>query len=149
LADPRLKAESAYVAGKFLGSKAYEFDGDATVRDLRQSLLEHRRCGDLTKNDARSIWDWIEENDLDLAESSDPFVSRMQECYREADWQDAKAGRPEWDTGPGQGARDFLAEPWDRIATTLNRQFVGFWRKLWPHFAAKLRDELATGQEGE
>lgn len=121
--------DRSYVAEKFLGTDAREFDGKASVKNLRQSLLEYRRQGDITKNDARSIWDWIESNDGELEHGSEEnFVRMLYECPSEADWQDADE-RPSFrilGTGPGRGARRFLGEPYDRPARSLNRQFASF-----------------------
>lgn len=134
-----MKIERGYCADKFMGEKARVFDGEATVRELRTSLIEARRTGGLTRNDARSIWDWIEENELDLQSGGNEFVYRMNECAREAEWEDALTGRPDWDTGPGRGALHFLEEPWDRIRTDIDKQFEGFWRDLWPVFIEHLK----------
>lgn len=134
-----MKIECDYCAGKFMGSKAYVFDGEESVRNLRSSLIEHRRTGDITKNDARAIWDWIDENDLGLENSDSEFVNLLNNCAREADWQDPLTGRPDWDTGPGRGARYFLEEPWERISTSIDKQFEAFWRDLWPVFLEHLK----------
>lgn len=144
LSDPKL--ERGYLATKFLKDKAVVFDGEKTVRHLRQSLIEHRRCTDLTKSDARTIWDWIRENESYLESSESEFVEVMQGCVSDADWKDAMAGRPDWDTGPGIGARHFLEEPWDRISRSVDPQFAGFWRDLWPHFQEHLRSELTASE---
>ncbi|WP_101048891.1 hypothetical protein [Macromonas nakdongensis] len=137
--------DPSYIAGKFLGSEAYVFDGEKTVRQLRQSLLEHRKTGDITKGDARAIWDWIEYNEYDLESSSDRFVERMRDCEDEADWP-TQSGRFK-DATPERGARYFLQEPWERIATSLDRSFVRFWEVLMPVFQQALRDEIESTTE--
>lgn len=136
-----LDVECDYVAGKFLGSKAYQFDGEKTVEHLCQSIIEHRRSGDLTKNDARTIWDWVEENEIELSSSESEFVRCMGDCSRQADWKHTPPGDPWAEPGPERGARYFLEEPWDRLATSLNRDFANFWGRVWPTFIAHLKAE--------
>ena len=136
------EAERSYCAEKFLGTRAREFDGEASVKSLRDSLLEHRRNGDITKNDARSIWDWIEDNEMELESGSEEFfVNRLYECSREADWQDEGHPHKYHERSPGRGARYFLDEPYERSRHQLNRQFAGFWRDLWPVFVKQLKEK--------
>lgn len=136
------KAERGYCAEKLLGTRAREFDGEASVKALRQSLLEHRRSGDIAKNDARSIWDWIEDNDVDLESGSEEFfVTRLYDCAREADWEDEGTPHKYHLNNPGRGARHFLDEPYNRPCRRLNRQFEGFWRDLWPVFVEQLKEK--------
>ena len=129
---------SDYIARKFMGSKAYEFDGKKTVHELRCSLIEHRRTGDITKDDARAIWDFVEDSEDELESSSEMFVERMFDCMRLADWP-PRNGKYS-DAAPERGARHFLEEPWDRICTSLDHQFAGFWRDLWPVFIRHLKE---------
>lgn len=135
-----------YIAGKFLADKAYVFDGEKSVRDLRQSLIEHRRTGDISKNDARTIWDFIDENSFELESSADRFVQVLMDCARDADWQDEDPTHKYREHAPGRGARYFLAEPWERPSTSLNRQFSAFWDTIMPVFQQALRDELASAK---
>lgn len=132
--------DRSYIAQKFMGSEAYEFDGEKTVRELRADLLQHRRQCDLTKADARSIWDFIDAHESELESSEHEFVERMQDCTRWADWQDHE-------DEPGPGARYFLLEPWERIAKSLDTQFMGFWDTIMPVFQQALRDELQAKKE--
>lgn len=131
-----------YVAGKFLGTKAYEFDGQKTVAELRKSLIEYRRTGDLTKNDAATLWEYINDNESELEHSADSFCQVMGDAYERADWQDLMTQQKYPERGPGRGARHFLEEPWERTSTTLNRSFAAFWRDIWPVFQGALRTEL-------
>lgn len=127
-----VKAEREYVAGKFIGAKAYKFDGEKSVRELRQSLIERRRQGDLDKDEARVIWDWIEEREMELESSADLFVERLYDLRSEM--------REE--RSFGRGALRFLEEPYERTCTSLDRQFAGFWRDIWPAFIGQLKTEL-------
>ena len=141
------KAELSYCAEKFMSSKAYVFDGEKTVKELRNSLLESRRSGDVTKLDARAIWDFIEDHDDEMESSSDLFCERMFDCVRLADWPPCN-GRYS-DAKPERGARHFLEEPWERIATSLDHQFAGFWRDIMPVFQQALREEIAQASTAE
>lgn len=131
--------DRSYAAGKFLGTKASVFDGEATVKGLRQSLLEDRRAGNITKNDARSIWDWIDSNEFDLENGDEGnFINRLIKCTKEADWCDVQKGKYA-ELGPGRGARHFLEEPWERPCHKIDPQFEGFWREIWPLFLEHLK----------
>lgn len=136
-----LDAERDYVAGKLLGSRAYQFDGEKSVNGLRQSLLEHRRTGDITKNDARSIWDWIEANEIELTSSDREFVEALYRCPTDADWKYTPPGDRWAEPQPERGARYFLDEPYERPRTSLNRDFANFWLRVWPTFIDHLKAE--------
>lgn len=135
-----------YVAGKFLGTNAYVFDGEKTLQGLRESILEARRAGDLPKSDARTIWDYVEENSVEMESSEDRFVDKMYDCMREADWQDLDRQSKYPATAPSRDARHFLEEPWERIQRGLNRQFATFWDLMIPPFQATLRQELEASK---
>lgn len=120
--------DRSYIAEKFLGAKARVFDGEKTVRDLRARLIEKRRHDSLTKTEAREIWDYIDDNELQLETGERDFVEGMLEAQTEVVLTD--------------GARRFLSEPWEYRATTMNRQFASFWREIMPVFQQALRDEL-------
>lgn len=137
--------DRSYIAGKFLGEKATVFDGEKTVRELQRDLLNARRQGDIEKEDARAIWDFIQDKQDEMEGSADLFVERMYDCTSNADWT-PRNGRYS-DAGPGPGARYFLLEPWERIATSPDRGFVGFWDTIMPVFQQALRDELQAQKE--
>lgn len=134
--------DPGYIAGKLLGSKARVFDGEKTVRELRRSLLEWRRQGDIIKADARAIWEFIGEHDSEMESSADLFCERMFNCMSRADWP-PRNGRYS-DAGPERGARHFLEEPWERIRTTMDRDFANFWIVIWPIFQQQLQLELMS-----
>ena len=124
--------DRSYMAEKFLGSAAYKFDGEKTVKGLRERVIEQRRHGGLRKEEARLIWDWIEENELELETSPDSFVNKMYDGPRDCD-----------ELTRSTGAR-FFEEPWEHIATSLDRPFDGFWTQVWPVFRQALREEMAV-----
>lgn len=121
-----------YLAGKFLGSKADTFDGEKTVKGLRERVIKQRRHSDLRREAARLIWDWIEENEPELETSPDSFVNKMHDGPCDCD-----------DMTRSTGAR-FFEEPWEHIRTSLDRSFAAFWRDIWPVFQQALREEMAA-----
>lgn len=119
------KVERGYCAEKFMGSNAYRFDGELSVKGLRERVLEWRRDGTFEKDEARAVWDWISENDDRLESSPDLFVETMYDGQRYCELK-----RP---------AEHFFEEPWERIRTSLDHQFACFWRDLWPVFVKHLK----------
>lgn len=127
-----IDAEFDYVFTKFMGTRLQVWDGEGSVKSLRGRLLDYRKWGDLTKDEARALWDEIEANEAELETSSHDFV----ECaYRIASDLDMR------------GVRRLLSEPWELTTTQHDHQAVGFWRELWPEFVATLRAEVAAEQE--
>jgi hypothetical protein len=123
-----LDAEFDYVFTRFMGTRLEVWDGEGSVKSLRRLLLEHRRIGELDKDEARRLWDAIEANELDLAPSLDAFV----ECASSiADDIDSKS------------VYRLLSEPWELTTTQHDHQAVGFWREIWPEFTAALKAEMA------
>lgn len=122
-----LKAECHYVAGKFMGVDAYKFDGELTVRELRKRLLRYRQKGQLNKDEARQLWDYIEEREFELESSTHDFVGAMQQA--------------ETELVATKAVRRFVQEPWEHLATSLDIQFAGFWREVWPVFLEQLKAE--------
>jgi hypothetical protein len=124
------KAERSYIAGKFMGADAYKFDGQLTVRELRKRLLRWRHEGQLNKEDARQLWNYIEEREDELESSTHDFVGAMQQAATEL-----VASRQ---------LLCFVQEPWEHLATSIDLQFAGFWREVWPVFLDELRAEEAV-----
>jgi hypothetical protein len=120
--------DRSYIASKFLGDKAYVFDGQKTVVGLRESLIEHRRDGSITKASAREVWDWIDDNEGQLESSERDFVDTMYSGQTQIVMT--------------KGLEYFFSEPWERLQTVLDWQFQGFWREIMPAFQQALRDEL-------
>ena len=121
-----------YIACKFLGSKADVFDGEKTVKGLRERVIEWRRHGEFSREQARAVWDWIEENELELETSPDSLVNRMHDGPSDCG-----------DMTRSTGAR-FFEEPWEHIRTSLDRSFDNFWQQMWPVFQQALREEMAV-----
>lgn len=127
--DFLLKAERGYVASKFMGADAYKFDGQLTVRELRLRLLRWRKEGKLNKDESRQLWDYVEEREVELESSTHDFVGVMQQA--------------ETELVATKAVRRFVQEPWERLATSLDIQFAGFWREVWPVFLEQLNAERA------
>lgn len=122
-----LDAEFDYVFTKFMGTELRVWDGEATVKGLQLRVIEWRRDGELSKDEARSLWDEISANGLELETSERDFV----ECaYRIASDLDTP------------NIRHVLSEPWEFGRKQHDQQAVGFWRQLWPEFTQALRAEV-------
>lgn len=137
-----LDAERDYMAVKFMGAKAYVFDGEKTVAELKRCLLHTRSMDGISKNDARTVWDWIDENQIEMQTDERSFVDVMQRCVTNAQWLDKAPAHLLWDTQPNDKTLPFLAEPWERLRTSLDHGFANFWRLLMPVFREHLRDEI-------
>lgn len=129
-----LKAERDYIATKFIGADAYKFDGELSVRELRKRLLRWRREGQLNKEDARQLWDYIDESEFELESSERDFVDAMQQASSEL--------------VPSRQLLRFVQEPWEQLATSLDSQFAGFWREIWPTFLEQLKAESLEPSHG-
>lgn len=123
--------DRVYIAQKFLGSNAFVFDGEKTVRHLRERVIENRKCGDLDKDAARLIWGWIENNEHELESSIDSFVNTMFDGPSVCGGMTRNTGG--W----------FFEEPWEHTATSLDRKFSAFWTTIMPVFQQALRSEIA------
>ena len=107
-----------YVLNKIARRDVY--DGEATGADVRRHILEYRRDGHMTKEEAREEWDlFIEHERLE-----------SRECF--AWWyRDTKIG----------DASEFASHDYPS-------QAKWFSVKAWPHFVKALRAELAA-EKGE
>ena len=121
-------AERGYMAGKFMAADAYKLDGPLSVRELRARIIAWRKCDDFTKIEARTAWDYLEEREVELEANTHDFVGAMQQA--------------ETELVMSRGLRRFFQEPWEHLQTSLDIQFQGFWREIWPVFVAALRREL-------
>jgi hypothetical protein len=116
--------EFDYTFRKFMGNKLWIFDGEGTVKGLKERVIEDRKIGELQKDHARSIWDAIEERQSDLEHSADSFVNAM------------------WAIGDDLHMRRWFSEPWEMTRDRYDPQAQGFWRDIWPTFKAELQREL-------
>jgi hypothetical protein len=125
-----LHAGFDYLFTKFMGVNLERFDGEATLRQIRADIIEQRRGGSLSKDEARDVMNAVEEQSERLSSS------------------DATAyGYAMWDVA-GQLDRDhpmheYFSDPcgWPRL-THDDYGAAGFWREIWPEFKAALEAEL-------
>lgn len=117
-----------YIFTKFMGHEFKVFDGELSVRRLRDRLIESRKEGGVTKDEARECWDEIEGRESELESSEREFVDAVYAIVHRVD-----SGR----------VQRIFCEPWELIRKTADQQAVGFWRDIWPEFAAALKAELA------
>lgn len=107
-------------ASKCLGADAVEFDGNASVASFKEQLLDLRAAGVLSKERARELWDYLDE---DMAHNEFVFHKVLDEICDEADGFD---------------------EPTSHIVKKPNRQALQFWKQLWPLLKSMLEQELTT-----
>ncbi|OYU91942.1 MAG: hypothetical protein CFE29_03595 [Bradyrhizobiaceae bacterium PARB1] len=100
------------------------FDAEASVKGIKEHILEARRVGDISKDEARQAW--READDLEHHQSADSFYSYL--CQSEeimdlygGDYCDIARERPDGDSR-------------------------GFWQKIWPEFL-KQASALTGNQE--
>lgn len=119
------RLERGYAMGKFLGDKLMDYDGEGTLKEIRCWLLELRREGDIDKEQAREVWDHIEDNSSEIefgihemvqVMGSIPLSARLRPC-----------------------------EPWELARKRISPQAEDFWRWAWPPFVEALAQHAATG----
>ncbi len=123
------EVEFDYAFGKFMGHKLEEFDGDGSMRAMRERIIENRKHTWLSKDDARALWDALAERE-------------GWATLSESDWVRALGDAGDilrLDRKPD--AANFLSEPWEYIQTRPKPCAVNFWRTLWPLFISELRRE--------
>lgn len=121
-----------YLFTKFMGNKLCVFDGEGSVKRLRERLLEARREGTIDKAAARQGWEEIEEAEPELESSEREFVDAV---YRIVGYVDNALFQRVFD------------EPWGMTAKRPDDQAMGFWRELWPEFMGAIKAE-AVATEG-
>jgi hypothetical protein len=129
------QVEFDYAFGKFMGSKLDEFDGDGSMRAMRERIIEHRKHDWLSKADARALWDELEDRESEATCSGNDWVRALQ---------DAAASLR---LDPKPDAAEFLSEPWEYIQTRPKPCAVNFWRTLWPEFIGALKRETGARDE--
>lgn len=123
------EVEFGYAFGKFMGAKLEQFDGEASMRAMRERIIENRKHTWLSKADARALWDALEDCESEATCSQNDWVSALSHA----------AVSLRLDRKPD--AAEFLSEPWEYIQTRPKPCAVNFWRTLWPLFIAELRRE--------
>lgn len=103
--------DDGYLTGKLAPEKSY--DGDATEKHIRRTILEDRRRGELSCEAAREEWDLLDNSDL----SSEMGFG---EWLRETTYSDA----------------------WDFAVRTHSAEIQMFCERLWPRLVAQLKQQL-------
>lgn len=114
-----------YTFGKFMGHSLRVFDGEGSTKAMRTKVIEERKQGLMSKDDARWLWDQLDDVDECSIES---WVRSIEEIASDTDSRDIKA---------------LLSEPWYTAADKPDAGAVCFWRDLWPEFVAHLKQEIA------
>lgn len=127
------EVEFDYAFGKFMGASLRIYDGERTVRKLRSKIIDERRTHALDRDQARAVWDAIEENETELESSSRDYCECMWRIARDLGITE-RSRHPLW----GE-----FTEPFYCTEDCYDPQPVGFWREIWPHFIAELKRELA------
>jgi hypothetical protein len=118
-----------YTFGKFMGSSLNVFDGEASTIAMRDKVIEERKQGLMASDDARWLWDHLDDADESSIES---WVRSIEDIARNTDSRSIKS---------------LLSEPWYAAADKPDSGAVGFWRDLWPEFVAHLKQEIAEPAE--
>jgi len=111
-----------YAMKKFLGQRfRVPLSIDEAEKQGRKAILQYRREGNLDAGDARTLWDSLSAADRNG--SLDSFLRS---------WDDHSYGR--W------YALDWWDHRWDKV----NPQAEAFWREIWPHFTAAIKQADQT-----
>lgn len=117
-----------YFMEKTRGRAWKEFDLDATIADIKRHVLELRRAGDLTADQARAAWEDI--GDLDDGPVSDGMF--MERVYRSTALWAVYGG-------------DF----YDLTIETPKLECAGFWRVIWPAFLEQIAEKEVARPDGK
>lgn len=106
-----------YFGGKILRGSCYQFDPDKTILTAKQSVLEWRREGTLSQEEARNMWDELESLDCDFS-------------YKEQ-WESFVSVCPRW-------LQDDPHTVYGMLMESPSRSLVGFWERIWPEFLKQI-----------
>ena len=116
--------DKAYFFDKCVGSACKVLDCQKTAREIRREILQSRKHGGLTAEDARTLWDGAKK--ISMAHS----FSDMSELMGQDDFDELLAVLYENDYG--------------RLPTvySLSTQYESFWSEIWPIVCGVWRKEL-------
>lgn len=119
--------DMSYFFNKCLGNEYREFDCEATVKEIKQDIIQCRRDGEVGKEDAREVWDSLPDHyfakDLHAEMGSYDFDELVNKIY-------------------GGDAVDFPH------ATRVKCDCRNFWEQIWPCACEVWRKELSE-ENGE
>lgn len=81
--DPK---DDYYLPTKLAKGRKTEFNGRQTLKEARHVILEHRKMGDISKEEAREAWDNLPE-DYDTKEEWLEYLSNHEEVYGPEYWE--------------------------------------------------------------
>lgn len=110
-----LQINTGYLLGKV--SPRDEYDGEETEKEIKRLIIQARRDGSLSQEDAREEWDLL--GDL---ERSEGFALWLRDTKLDSE----------------HGFGDL----WELACHRVNRQAAMFAEKVWPRFCQMLRDEI-------
>lgn len=142
-----LDVEFDYFFTKLMGSDLQVFDGEGSVRHLRQQIVEHRKTADLTKGAARALWQEIDACQNECEDSNASFVEQMRDIAdRFNDGYSFDSEIESLSEAERDAVVQLLQEPWELTTTKAHPQATGFWRDLWPVFVEQLRGERGQAE---
>jgi hypothetical protein len=110
-----------YFMSKARGNGAQIFDLDATVKAMKDVVLEARRAANIDKFRAREAWDAIEDVKAENPQTSEHCSTLI------------------FDVADGETLPEILGSEWyELLATTASPECVGFWKTLWPSVITSL-----------
>ncbi|WP_157641874.1 hypothetical protein [Burkholderia ubonensis] len=105
---------------KCLGDDYLVFDGGASVKKVKQAILQNRREEGLSAEDARELWDEVDMVSETAEDSEAGFhIALADVCGEET-----------------------IGSSSDYVVRVPSSQAEGFWRELWPEFKAMLETAL-------
>ncbi|MHB0944603.1 hypothetical protein ACYCSU_23940 [Paenibacillus sp. ALE1] len=72
--------DAYYVLGKCAPSRKREYQGEETRKLIRERIIEARREGYISEEEARKEWDLTEDHDLDYAEGFGAWYENTNLC---------------------------------------------------------------------
>lgn len=123
-----------YAFGKFMGSDLKQFDGEGSMHCLRRQLLEGRLHTELSKEEARALWNALKDREDEVTSSLNDWVNTLTDIADNL-WEDQH-----------KAAVKMLDEPWELAQTQPKPCAVNFWRDLWPLFVDALKAEMGVAR---
>lgn len=127
----------SYLMGKLCGANLAVYDPEATINDLKRKVLERRQRRALSNEQARWIYNEIEDRREMMQRSAEAFC----EACGDIQWDAKSLTERRLMASADRELEDLLSEPWYRTQTRDNPHAVGFWKDLWPEVAEMLRSE--------
>ena len=76
------RAEFDYLFTKFMGIKLNCFDGNATMVQIKQDIMERRKSGSLDKDEAREAWGSVMDEDERITSNSEESCQSLPPSLR-------------------------------------------------------------------